>query len=106
MMVRVTVRALEMLAELRASANMDGPDIGLRLEAAASGGLGLLPDRERPGDQIVEYAGETVLLVDDDLSEALTGAQIDCKPVGKEMQLVIGRRNGAEPPGGTNGTSH
>jgi Fe-S cluster assembly iron-binding protein IscA len=106
MMVRITVRALEMLAELRASANMDDPDIGLRLEAAASGGLGLLPDRERPGDQIVEFAGEKVLLVDDDLAEALTGAQIDCTPVGKEMQLVIGRRNGAEPPGRTNGTSH
>jgi Fe-S cluster assembly iron-binding protein IscA len=106
MMVRVTTRALEMLAELRASANMDDPHIGLRLEAAASGGLGLLPDRERPGDQIVEYAGEKVLLVDDDLSEVLTGAQIDCKPVGEEMQLVIWRRNGAEPHGETNGASH
>jgi hypothetical protein len=33
-------------------------------------------------------------------------AQIECKTVGKEMQLVIGRRDGAEPRGETNGTSH
>jgi len=105
-MVTVTTRAREALAELKASANLDDPDIGLRLEAATSGRLGLLRDRERPGDQIVEYAGETILLVDNRLSEALTGAQIDCKTMGKEMQLVIGRRDGAEPPVETNGTPH
>jgi len=106
MMVQVTARALGMLAEIKASANIGDPDIGLRLEAATSGGLGLLPDRERPGDQIVRHDGEKILLVDDRLSEALTGAQIDCAPVGQEMQLVIGRRNGADPPAETNGTSH
>src|SRR5262249_14591002 len=100
MMLRVTARALGMLAEIKASANIGDPDIGLRLEAATSGGLGLLPDRERPGDQIVVYAGEKILLVDDRLSEVLTGAEIDCKPVGKKMQLVI---NGAEPPWENNG---
>jgi Fe-S cluster assembly iron-binding protein IscA len=106
MMITVTTRAREALAELKASANLDDPDIGLRLEAGSSGGLGFLPDRERPGDQIVEHAGETILLVDNRLSETLTGAQIDCKTVGKEMQFVIGRRDGAEPRGETNGTSH
>ena len=105
-MVRVTERALGMLAEIRASVNISDPDIGLRLEPATSGGLGLLLDRERPGDQIVEYAGEKILLVDDRLSEALTGAEIDCEPVGKEMQLVIGRLNDTDPPAETNGASH
>jgi len=104
-MVTVTTRAIEVLAELKASANMGDPDIGLRLEAAATGGLGLLPDHERPGDQIIKYAGEKVLLVDDRLSEALTGALIDCKRVGKETQLVIGRVEGAEPPGENNGAA-
>jgi len=106
MMVSVTARALGMLAEIKASANIDDPDIGLRLETASSGELGLLPDREQPGDQIVRHAGEKILLVSDGLSEALTGAQIDCEPVGKEMQLVIVRRNGTDPPAETNGTSH
>jgi len=104
-MVTVTTRAIEMLAEIRASANMGDPDVGLRLEAADTGGLGLLPDRERPGDQIVEYAGEKVLLVDDRLSEALTGTLLDCKRVGKETQLVIGRVEGAEPHGENNGAA-
>jgi len=106
MMVRVTARALGMLAEIRASAHIGDPDIGLRLETAASGELGLLPDRERPGDQIVRYAGEKILLVGNRLSEELTGARIDCEPVGEEMQLVIARRNSAEPPAETNGASH
>jgi len=105
-MVRVTERALDMLAEIKASANIGDPDMGLRLEPATSGGLGLLLDRERAGDQIVEYAGEKVLLVDDRLSEVLTGAEIDCEPVGKEMHLVIGRLNDADPPAETNGASH
>ena len=106
MMVRVTARALDMLAEIKASVNIGDPDIGLRLEPATSGGLGLLLDRERAGDQIVVYAGEKVLLVEDQLSEVLTGAEIDCEPVGKEMQLVIGRLNDTDPPAETNGASH
>ena len=105
-MVKVTARALDMLAEIKASANIDVPDIGLRLEPATPGGLGLHLDRERAGDQIVEYAGEKVLLVDDRLSEVLTGVEIDCEPVGKEMQLVIGRLNDTDPPAETNGASH
>jgi hypothetical protein len=64
-----------------------------------------LPDRERPGDQIVEYAGEKVLLVDDRLSEALTGTLIDCTRVGMETELVIGRVEGAEPPAENNGAA-
>ena len=105
-MVKVTERALDMLAEIKASVNIGDPNIGLRLEPATSGGLGLLLGRERAGDQIVEYAGEKVLLVDDQLSEVLTGAEIDCEPVGKEMQLVIGRLNDTDPPAETNGASH
>ena len=38
-MVSVTARALGMLAEIKASANIGDPDIGLRLEAATAGGL-------------------------------------------------------------------
>ena len=106
MMVKVTERALDMLAEIKASVNIDDPAIGLRLEPATSGGLGLLLDHERAGDQIVVYAGEKVLLVEDQLSEVLTGAEIDCEPVGKEMQLVIGRLNDTDPPAETNGASH
>ena len=48
---------------------------------------------------------EKVLLVDDRLSEALTGTLIDCTSVGTETQLVIGRVEGAEPPGENNGAA-
>src|SRR5262245_65904230 len=105
-MVRVTERALDMLAEIKASANIGDPDMGLRLEPAASGGLGLLLDHERAGDQIVEYAGEKVLLVDDRLSEVLTGVDNEWEPGGKEMQLANGRRDDKDPRGGNYGAPH
>lgn len=89
-MVMITTRAKETLAQIRASANVSDPDIGLRLEAA-NAGFGLFPDREKPGDQIIEHDGDKILLIDDKLSEALAGARIDCKRTGDEVQLVIGR---------------
>ena len=48
---------------------------------------------------------EKVLLVDDRLSEALTGTLIDCTRVGMETELVIGRVEGAEPPAENNGAA-
>jgi hypothetical protein len=80
------------------------PDIGLRLEAAAAGGLLAGPPTAR--DQMVEYAGETILLVDGGLSEVLSGTLLDCKTVGQETQLVIRRVGEIAPAGEKNGTFH
>lgn len=93
----VTTRAKETLARLKASANVSDPEVGLRLEAEATGGLGLFPDREKPGDQIVEHAGWTVLLIDDELAEALTGAKLDCKTTAEGAHLVIGKADEGDP---------
>ncbi|HET8575697.1 MAG TPA: hypothetical protein VFO18_01265 [Methylomirabilota bacterium] len=101
-MVMVTMRAKEALVRIRASANVNDPDIGLRLEAA-NAGFGLFPDRGKPGDQIVEHDGEKILLIDDKLSEALTGARIDCKRAGDEIQLVIGRAEDSPSPASNGG---
>ena len=68
-MVTITARAKDTLLQLRAQANMDDPELGLRLEADNSI-LGLFPDRQKPGDQVVEVAGATVLLIADDLADA------------------------------------
>jgi Fe-S cluster assembly iron-binding protein IscA len=78
-MVAVTTRAKEALAELRASAKVDEPDVGVRLAADTPGTLALFADRQKPGDQVVEHAGSKVLLIDEELAEGLTGAQIDCE---------------------------
>ncbi len=97
-MVDVTTRAKETLAQMKESANVSDPDIGLRLEAETSGsGFGLFPDKQKPGDQIVEYRGAKVLLIEDRLAEALTDARIDCKTTGKGPQLVIGKAEDQDP---------
>ena len=96
-MVDVTTRAKETLAQMKESANVSDPDIGLRLEAETSGGFGLFPDKQKPGDQIVEYRGAKVLLIEDSLAEALTDARIDCKTTGKGPQLVIGKAEDHDP---------
>ena len=98
-MVIVTARAKEALAQMRASANVNDPEMGLRLEAGSTGGMfGLFPDREKPGDHIVEHDGTKVLLIADGLADALTGAKIDAKLAGASPQLVIGRADPGSAP--------
>jgi len=87
-MVTVTARAKDTLLQLRAQANMNDPERGLRLEADNSI-LGLFPDRQKPGDQVVEVAGATVLLIADDLADALTGVTIDSQTTDDGTQIVI-----------------
>jgi hypothetical protein len=87
-MVTITARAKDALLQLRAQANMDDPELGLRLEADNSI-LGLFPDWQKPGDQVVEVAGATVLLIADDLADALTGVTIDSQTTDDGTQIVI-----------------
>ncbi len=87
-MVTITARAKDTLLQLRAQANMDDPELGLRLEADNSI-LGLFPDWQKPGDQVVEVAGATVLLIADDLADALTGVTIDSQTADDGTQIVI-----------------
>ncbi len=87
-MVAVTTRAKDALLQLRAAANIDDPEIAMRLEAEQSG-FGLAPDTQKPGDQVVEFAGTTVLLVGDGLAEDLTGVTIDSHTTDAGVRLVI-----------------
>jgi Fe-S cluster assembly iron-binding protein IscA len=90
-MLAVTERAKETLSQIRTSAHVDDPKSGLRLASGTSGKLELFPDRQRPGDQVVEYVGEPVLLVDRELASALTGVRIDCQATQQGPQLVLTR---------------
>ena len=94
-MVTITARAKDTLLQLRAQANMDDPELGLRLEADNSI-LGLFPDRQKPGDQVVEVAGATVLLIADDLADALTGVTIDSQTTDDGTQIVIATTEGPD----------
>src|SRR5262245_18143581 len=98
-MIAVTSRAKEALNELRENKVHD-PEAGLRLAPSASGRLELFPDQQRPGDQVVEHIGSKVLLVDGDLADALSGAEIDCETTSSGRHLVIRPSDDDEDDGG------
>ena len=105
-MLTVTERAKETLARLKVAAKIEDEDVGLRLSLAAddevgSGQFGLRADRPTQGDQVVEYGGTKVLLVQEDLADALSDATIDTEP-GQADALVISR-SARGAPGNPNG---
>ena len=93
-MLTVTERAKETLARLKRQSQIEDDDVGLRLSLAASlepgqGQFGLRADREILGDQVVEYEGTKVLLVEEGLADALSDATIDAEPTERGDDLII-----------------
>jgi hypothetical protein len=93
-MLIVTERAKATLARLKVQADIMDDEIGLRLLLAGSQGqgqFGLRADRPSLGDQVVEYGGGTVLVVEEALAGALSDATIDTDPTGPADELIITR---------------
>jgi hypothetical protein len=92
-MINVTERAKEKLNALKsqklAETSNAAPDVGLRLDQASPGQLGIFPDARREGDEVVEYAGTPVLFVAAGVAQAVSGTTIDCE--GDDDRLVIRR---------------
>ena len=99
-MVSVTTEAKQVLKQVL-SGQVGDPEVGLRLDMAEGGQLGLFPDRKQEGDQVVAHEGRMVLLVADELAAPLAGATLDCQRTDEGLQLVVKRR---EPPS-SNGAS-
>ena len=89
-MVTVTERAKEKLKEMLQS-ETDDPSVGLRLATAPSGEIGIFPDRERNDDHIVEHQGSAVLLVGQEMANAIGDATIDYDENEPEPTLVMKR---------------
>jgi Fe-S cluster assembly iron-binding protein IscA len=81
-MVTVSQRAkeelFEELLEQQQAANLEGAAISLRVAAFPNGQWVLVPDHPREDDQVVEFRGSTVLLVDPVAQSALDGVRVDC----------------------------
>jgi len=76
-MLVVTERAKQGLKKLL-STKVDNPQAGLRLiTSGPSGEFGLSIDMEMPGDQVVEYKGSKVLLVEQELATRFEGHILD-----------------------------
>ena len=89
-MVTVTERAKEKLRELLQT-ETDDPSVSLRLASAPSGEFGMFADRERDDDQIVEYDGSAVLLVDQKVASTIGDATIDDDESAPDPRLVMTR---------------
>ena len=87
-MVNVTERAKQEL-KILLSRKVDFPKARLRLMDRGKGILGVGVDIEAPGDQIVEYEGVKVLIVEPGLATNLKGVTLDVDDTLEGAKLVI-----------------
>ena len=87
-MVNVTERAKQEL-KILLSRKVDSPKARLRLMDRGKGILGVGVDIEAPGDQIVEYEGVKVLIVEPGLATNLKGVTLDVDDTLEGAKLVI-----------------
>ena len=71
------------------SEKVDWPGARLRLVDRGQGVIGLGIDIEQSGDQVIEYEGTKVLVIEPELATSLTGItlDIDDTPTGAELVL-------------------
>ncbi len=87
-MINVTERAKQELKRLLA-ASVDLPEARLRLMDRGQGKLGLGIDIEAPDDQIVEYDGIRLLIVEHGLATNLKRVTLDVNDTPEGAELVI-----------------
>jgi len=87
-MISVTDRARQELKRIL-SDTVDMPQACLRVIDRGQGKLGLGIDIEKPGDELVEYDGLTVLVVEQGLNLRLNGVILDVDDTDKDPELFI-----------------
>ena len=87
-MIDVTDCARQELKRILSS-NVDNSYARLRLIARDQGCFGLGIDVELPGDEVVEYEGSGLLLVEHELAVSLKGVTIDVDDTPDGTQIVI-----------------
>ena len=90
-MIDVTERARQELKRIL-SEKVDMRQACLRLIARGQGKLGLGIDIEVPGDQVVEYEGTKVLIVEPGLATNLKGVTLDVDNTSEGPELVISEK--------------
>jgi len=87
-MINITERAKQELRKIL-SEKVDWPGARLRLMDRGQGKLGLGLDMEALGDQVVEYEGIKVLIVEPALATNLKGITLDVDDTPNGAELVI-----------------
>jgi Fe-S cluster assembly iron-binding protein IscA len=87
-MIDVTEQAKKELKELL-DKNVDNPEACLRLKTNDDGKLGLGIDVEKPDDQVLEYEGSKLLVMETGLADKLKDAALDVVDSEEGRRLVI-----------------
>jgi len=87
-MISVSESARQELKKILSS-NVDNSYALLRLIDRGQGRLGLGIDIELPGDEVIEYEGSALLLVERRLATSLKGITIDTDDTAEGPQIVI-----------------
>ena len=90
-MIDVTKRARQELKRILTE-TVDMPQARLRLMDRGRGKLGLGIDIEVPGDQIVEYEGSKVLIIEPGLAANLKGVTLDVDVTSEGANLIISEK--------------
>jgi Fe-S cluster assembly iron-binding protein IscA len=92
-MLEVSERARAELKKVLDTAACE-PDHSLRLAITGPDQLGLGVDVERPGDEVYEYEGDTVLMVDQNIAELVKDRRLDVSETEEGRKLTIGNAVG------------
>jgi Fe-S cluster assembly iron-binding protein IscA len=87
-MIGITDEAKKELKKI-ITENAGEPGVALRLTASEEGGLGLVMDSEMPGDNVVEYEGSKVLLVEEQLAAHLGGMSMEVEDTPEGHMLTL-----------------
>jgi Fe-S cluster assembly iron-binding protein IscA len=87
-MLNVTDNAKKRLRE-QLENYTDDSEVGARLVIRSSDQLGLVTDKEKPGDQVVEYEGLKVLLLGKEAAPRVDGKTLDLQDTVSGQKLVI-----------------
>ena len=87
-MIEITDQAKEELKKLLL-AKVDWPGARLRLLDRGGGRLGLGIDIESESDLVVEYEGDVLMVIEDELASQLDGIAIDVDDTEEGTELVI-----------------
>ena len=87
-MIGITERAKRELRKLLLDKS-DMPQARLRLMSSAQGELGIGLDIEYPGDEIIEYQGYRLLVIEQALASSLGRITLDVDDTPQGPQLVI-----------------
>ena len=91
-MIAVTERAKEEMKKMLVSTTNE-TGACLRLCQNAENQLGFSIDEERQDDQKIDHQGETLLLIEEELSDLLNGITIDAEETPEGVKLFVSQES-------------